>query len=85
MHLVSYNIPRPIAQCTVCGKTTHSENRIKTTCYQQYNEKHCKGIFEKISNENEWVLCLACSGTGFVHGIRTCSTCNENGWVHIKK
>jgi len=71
--------PRPVAQCTMCGKVSRFMDQIGRPCGRRVRGKSCSGVFFGTLDYRDWAECNFCAATGFVEGM-PCSRCHGEGW-----
>lgn len=73
---------RPHAFCTTCGYVVYDANHATGLCPKCFRKKR-RGIFEVVSDPNEWTLCTVCQGEG-IHENDVCHHCAGLGWLLIR-
>ena len=74
-----YTRPRPMAQCTRCGKAYLYVDALDVRCIAGRSPQKCRGLVRAMFAENDWRACASCRGTGGV--VRPCSYCDGIGWI----
>lgn len=67
----------PGSVCTVCGKYSSGES-INYRCTARTSDGACRGIFGSAISNNDWAPCTDCGQTG-------CQTCQQSGWVYLRR
>ena len=74
-----YTRPRPMAQCTRCGKAYLYVQAADVRCIAGRSLHKCRGLVRAMLDENDWRACANCRATGGV--VRACSYCAGIGWI----
>ena len=70
---------RPQAYCTTCGYVMYNAIQATGLCPKCFRKKR-RGIFEQVTDQNDWTVCPACRGEG-VHEDDVCQHCAGLGWL----
>jgi DnaJ-class molecular chaperone len=74
---------RPIAFCTGCHEYSHNARVINEPHRRTKYGAKCKGVFSSALNNNDWITCPSCEGTGNKEG--KCEHCDGWGWLLNRK
>lgn len=74
---------RPVAKCNICSRNSLSPETIGRKCLNVSGGKKCKGIFQRMLRDSDWMECGGCKATGMKKdGI--CASCGGDGWIGIR-
>lgn len=74
---------RPQAFYTTCGFVMYDASQASSLCPKCFRKKR-RGIFEQVSDPNEWTVCPACWGEGIL-GDDVCQHCAGLGWLLFRE
>lgn len=70
---------KPVAFCTACHEYSNNVTAINQPHRRTKFGDKCKGVFRSALNNNDWIVCPSCSGTGMV--VNKCDQCDGWGWI----
>jgi hypothetical protein len=76
-----YTRPKPMAQCTRCGKAYPYVQAADVRCIAGRNLHKCRGLVRAMFAENDWRSCANCRATGSTDEGGACSYCEGIGWI----